>query len=76
LYQKSNLVFLHVKGLSAKAKVVRTELVHMLGSDAIAYSTVTKYIGNDAILQDEAKDRAWSGSSTFLDYRQCNSGGT
>jgi hypothetical protein len=46
-------VFPHLKRLSAKAKDVHTELVQALGSDAIAYSTVTKYRRNDAILQNE-----------------------
>jgi hypothetical protein len=46
------------EGLSAKAKDVHTELVHVLKSDAIAYSTMTKYIRNDVIFQNEpeAKD--------------------
>jgi hypothetical protein len=55
-------VFLHLKERSAKAtaKDVHTELVQVLGSDAIAYSAVTKYIQNDIILQNEleAEDKA------------------
>jgi hypothetical protein len=49
-----------LKGLSAKVKDIHTELVQALGSDAMAYSTVTKYIRNDTILQNEseAEDRA------------------
>jgi hypothetical protein len=42
-----------MKRLSAKAKDVHTEFVQVLGSDAIAYSTVTKYIQNDSILENE-----------------------
>jgi hypothetical protein len=53
--QKSILLFLHLKGLSAKAKHVHSELVQVLRSDAIAYSTVTKNIRNDAILQKNQK---------------------
>jgi hypothetical protein len=55
-----SLGFLHMKGLSTKAKDVHTELVQVLWSDAIAYSTVTKYIRNYIILQNEpeAEDRA------------------
>jgi hypothetical protein len=47
-----------MKGLSAKN--FHTEFVHVLGSDAIAYSTVTKSIRNDVILpnEPEAEDRA------------------
>jgi hypothetical protein len=58
--QRSILVILHVKELSAKAKDVQTELVQVLGSDAITYSSVAKYIRNYAILQNEpkAEDRA------------------
>jgi hypothetical protein len=36
----------------AKAKDVHTELVQVLWSDAIVYSTVTKYMRNDSILQN------------------------
>jgi hypothetical protein len=58
--QRSIVVFLHLKGLSAKAKDVHTKLVQVLESDIIAYSTVTKYMRNDIILQNEpeAEDRA------------------
>jgi hypothetical protein len=66
--QRSILVFLHLKGLSAKSKAkakakvkdVHTELVQVLGPDAIAYSTTTKYIRKDAVFQNEpeAEDRA------------------
>jgi hypothetical protein len=57
--QRSIVVFLHLKGLSAKAKDVDTELVQVLGSDAIAYSTVPNNLWNDVILenQPEAEDR-------------------
>jgi hypothetical protein len=48
--QRSILGFLHLKELSAKATDVDTELVQVLRSDAIAYSTVTKNIRNDVIL--------------------------
>jgi hypothetical protein len=53
-------VFLHLKGLSAKAKHLHNKLVQLLGSDVIAYSTMTKDIWNDAILQNEpeAENRA------------------
>jgi hypothetical protein len=65
-------VFLHLKGLSAtatatakakakaKAKDVHTELVEVVGFDAVSYSNVTKYIRNNIILQNEpeADDRA------------------
>jgi hypothetical protein len=53
-------VFLHLNGLSAKAKDLYTEAVQAVESDAIAYSTVTKYHGNDAIWRNEpeAEDRA------------------
>jgi hypothetical protein len=56
----SIFVFLYLKWLSAKAKYVHTELVQVLGSDAITYSTVTKYLRNDLMLQNEpeAKNRA------------------
>jgi hypothetical protein len=40
--EMSIVMFLYQKELSAKAKDVYTELVQVLGSDAIAYSTVTK----------------------------------
>jgi hypothetical protein len=58
--QRSIVVLLHPKGPSTKAKNVHIEFVQVLGSDAIAYSIVTKYIGNDVILQNEpeAEDRA------------------
>jgi hypothetical protein len=53
-------VFLHLKGLSAKAKDVHPEFIQVLGSDGIAYSTVTTWIRSDGILQNEpeAEDRA------------------
>jgi hypothetical protein len=53
-------VFFHLKGLSVKTKDVHTEFVQVIESDAIAYSTVAKYIWNDVIFQNEpeAKDRA------------------
>jgi hypothetical protein len=60
--QRSIIMFLHPKEFSTKD--VHTELVQVLGSDddAIAYLTVTKYIRNDVILQNdpepESKDRA------------------
>jgi hypothetical protein len=56
----SIFVFLHLKGLSAKANDLHTKLAHVLGSNAIAYLIVTKYIRNNAILQNEpeAEDRA------------------
>jgi hypothetical protein len=55
--QRPIVVLLHLKGLSAKD--VHTELVRVLGSDAIAQWTMTKYMRNDAILQNEpeAEDR-------------------
>jgi hypothetical protein len=58
--QRSIVVFLHLKGLSAKAKDVHTDFVQILGSDAIACSAATKDIRNFAILQNEteAEDRA------------------
>jgi hypothetical protein len=81
--QRSIVVFLHLKRLSAKvkakakakvkakAKDVRTELVQVFGSDSIAYSIVTKYFQNDVILQNEqeAEDKGSNGRSKFLDYR-------
>jgi hypothetical protein len=56
--QRSIVVFLRLKRLSAKD--VHTELSQVLESDAITYSTVTKYLRNNAILQNEpeAEDRA------------------
>jgi hypothetical protein len=44
------VVFLYLKGLSAKAKDAHPELVQVLRSDAIAYSTLTKSLQNDVIL--------------------------
>jgi hypothetical protein len=49
--QRLIALFLHLKGLSAKE--VDTELVQVLGSDAITYLTVRKYLQNDIILQNE-----------------------
>jgi hypothetical protein len=56
--QRSIVLFLCLKRLSAKN--VHTELVQVLGSDAIAYLTMTKYIWNNVILQNEpeAENRA------------------
>jgi hypothetical protein len=80
LDQRSIVVFLHLKGFSAKVKDVHTELADVLGSDAIAYSTVTKYIRKMSFYKMNQKprieDRGSSRRSPFLDYRQCNSGGT
>jgi hypothetical protein len=58
--QRSIVVFLRLKGLSAKAKNVDTELVEVLRSDAIAYLTVTNHIRNNLIFQNEleAENRA------------------
>jgi hypothetical protein len=52
-------MFLHLKRLSAKAKNIHTEFVHVLRSDAIADLIVTKYIQNDIISENEpeAEDR-------------------
>jgi hypothetical protein len=67
--QRSIAVFLHLKGLSAKAKDVHTEMIRVLGSDAIAYSTATKYLQNDVILQNEleAEDRTEDQSFSIAD---------
>jgi hypothetical protein len=51
LDQRSIAVFLHMKGLSVKD--IHTKLVQVHGSDAIAYSTVTKYLRSDIVLQNE-----------------------
>jgi hypothetical protein len=56
--QRPIIVFLHLRGVSAKAKDVRTELVDALSSDAIASSAVTKHIRNDIILQNEPEPEA------------------
>jgi hypothetical protein len=48
--ERSIVVFLHLKGFSAKD--VHSELVHVLRSDTIAYSIVAKYMRNDVILQN------------------------
>jgi hypothetical protein len=53
--QRSIVVFLCLKELSVKAKDGYTKFVHGLGPDAIAYSTVTKYIWNNVILQNESE---------------------
>jgi hypothetical protein len=62
-------MFLHLKVLSAKAKDVHTKFVHVLESDAIAYSTVTNYLGNNVILQNEpeAEDRVENQSFPITD---------
>jgi hypothetical protein len=56
---RSIIVFLRRKGLSAKAKAkdVHTELVQILGSDAIAYSTVSKNMWNGVIWPNESEAR-------------------
>jgi hypothetical protein len=64
--QKSIVVFLHLKGLSARAKDVHTELVQVLGSDAIASSTVTKKIQDDVILQNEPEAEDMAEHQGFL----------
>jgi hypothetical protein len=51
--QSPIVVFLHLKGLSTKAKDVHNEIVQVLESDAIGYSNVAKYIRNNLILQNE-----------------------
>jgi hypothetical protein len=67
--QRSTVVFLHWKGLSTKAADVHTELVQVPGSDAIAYSAVTKYLRNDVVVQNgpEAEDSAEDQSFSFID---------
>jgi hypothetical protein len=50
--QSSIVVFLRLKGLSDKAKDVHTELVKVLGYDAMACSTLTKYRRNNVISQE------------------------
>jgi hypothetical protein len=47
-------MFLLLKGLSVKD--IHTELLQVLRSDAIAYSTTAKYIQNDVILQNESEE--------------------
>jgi hypothetical protein len=58
--QRTIVVFLHLKGFSAKAKDIHAEILHILGSDAITYSTVTKDMRNYLILENEpeVEDRA------------------
>jgi hypothetical protein len=58
--QRQIVAFLRLKGLSTKSNDVHAELVQVLGSGAIAYSTVTTDMQNDAIFQNEpeAEDRA------------------
>jgi hypothetical protein len=51
--QGSIVMFLNLKEPSAKAKDICTELVQVLGFDAVAYSIVAKDIQNDVILQNE-----------------------
>jgi hypothetical protein len=53
-------VFFPLKELSAKAKHVHTELARVLAADAIACSTMIKYLRKYVILQNEpeAQDRA------------------
>jgi hypothetical protein len=69
--QRSIVVFLHLNELSTKD--VQAELVHILGSDddVIACLTVTKYIRNDIILQNdperESEDRAEDQSFSITD---------
>jgi hypothetical protein len=67
--QRSFDLFLHLKELSAKGKDVHTEFVHVLGSDAIAYSTMTKYGQNDVISENEqeAENRAEDQSFSIRD---------
>lgn len=52
--QKSICVFLHKKGLSSEQ--VHSELVQVLGTEAVAYSTVTKYIRSSSFkaIRDES----------------------
>jgi hypothetical protein len=45
--QRPRVVFLQLKGLSAKAKDTHAELGHVLGSDVIACSIATKHIAED-----------------------------
>jgi hypothetical protein len=49
-----------LEGAFSQSKDVHTELVQVLGPDAITCSTVTKYMRNAVILQNEleAEDRA------------------
>jgi hypothetical protein len=54
--RRTIVVFLYLKELSAKTRNVHIELVPIFGSDAIACSTVTKYLQNSVILQKEPED--------------------
>jgi hypothetical protein len=56
-----------MKGLSTKG--IHTELVQVLGSDAITYSIVTKYIHNNVMLQNEreSEDRAQDQAFSITD---------
>jgi hypothetical protein len=70
--QRSIDVFFRLKRFSAKVKDVHTELVHVLGSDVIAYSRVTTYIRNTVILQskpepeDRAEDQGFSSTDNAI----------
>jgi hypothetical protein len=60
LDQRSIIIFLHLKGLSAKD--IQTKLVELFRYDAIAYSTVTKHTWKDLILQSEPEPKAEDGA--------------
>jgi hypothetical protein len=73
--QKWIVVFLHLKGLSAKAKNAHTEFVKVLRSDVIIYRLWQSRYGTMSFCKWD-RGRGSSGRSRFLDYTQCNSGGT
>jgi hypothetical protein len=43
--QKAIVLYLHMRGMSLDA--IREDLVHVLGENAVAYSTVTKYVRSE-----------------------------
>jgi hypothetical protein len=58
-------VFLYLKERPANVKDVRTECLHVLGSDAIVYPTVIKYLRNDIILQNEPEAEVGAEDQSF-----------
>ena len=67
--QRSIVLFLDRKGL--KATDIHNELVAVLGSDAVSYSTVTRYLREGRFELKESKEQKKK-SDSRLHKRECH----
>ena len=69
--QRSIVLFLDRKGL--KATDIHNELVAVLDSDAVSYSTVTRYLREGRLALKESKEQEKKKLYDRLHKRECHS---